>query len=69
MEKFEYKILDVDKSKLNKSSFQSELISKLNDLGSQGWEVISLEGINEKDYGFPTGTSTTSILFLLKRKI
>lgn len=39
MEKFEYKILDVDKSKLHKSSFQSELISKLNDLGSQGWEV------------------------------
>jgi hypothetical protein len=67
MEKFDYKILNVSRSHLKNESFQSELMEKLNELGSEGWELITIEGL--------TGTSifgrlveTVDLLFILKRK-
>ena len=67
MDKFEYKILNVSRSHLKQESFQSELMEKLNDLGGEGWELITIEGL--------TGTSifgrlveTVDLLFILKRK-
>jgi hypothetical protein len=68
MDKFEYKIINVSKVHLAKENFQSELISTLNDLGSEGWEIISVEGINEGSI-FWRVSETVDLLLFLKRKL
>lgn len=68
MDKFEYKILTVSKSHLGNENFQAELITTLNDLGSQGWEMISVEGINESSI-FWRVSETVDLLLFFKRKI
>lgn len=68
MDKFEYKILDVSKVKTKKEGFQQELMEKLNKLGSEGWELITIEGMNEGSMFFPVG-ETVNILFVFKRKM
>jgi hypothetical protein len=45
--KFEYKILTISTAHLKKETFQAELITKFNELGSLGWELINAEGITE----------------------
>lgn len=66
--KFEYKIINVSKANMNKSSFQKELLDKLNSLGSEGWELINTEGIQESNIFFQR-TYTKEILFVFKRQI
>lgn len=67
MEKFEYKILNISREHLRKEGFQSELISTLNKLGEESWELINTEGLNEGSIFWKVG-ETTDILFLFKRK-
>lgn len=66
--KFEYKIINVSKVHLSKDSFQKELMEKLNLLGSEGWEMVNLEGIQESNIFFQR-TYTKEILFVFKRQI
>lgn len=68
MDQFEYKIFKVSKAHLAKSNFQSELMATLNDLGKQGWEIISVEGINEGSF-FWKSSETVDLLIFLKRKV
>jgi hypothetical protein len=68
MDKFEYKILDVSRTKTKQDGFQLELMGKLNELGSEGWELITIEGMNEGSVFFRVG-ETVDILFVFKRKI
>ena len=68
MDKFEYKILDISKTHLKKEGFQSELIATLNDLGAEGWELITAEGLSEGSI-FWRVSETVDILLLFKRRI
>ena len=68
MDKFEYKILDISKTRLKKEGFQSELIATLNDLGAEGWELITAEGLSEGSI-FWRVSETVDILLLFKRRI
>ena len=47
MDKFEYKILDVNRTQIKQNGFQVELMGNLNKLGAEGWELITIEGMNE----------------------
>lgn len=67
MEKFEYKILNISREHLKRESFQSELISTLNRLGENSWELISAEGINESSVMWKAA-DTTDILFFSKER-
>ncbi len=68
MEKFEYKILNISPTKINKEVFQMELMNTLNNLGGEGWELIDTEGLNSGSL-FWRMTETTDILFIFKRKV
>ena len=68
MDKFEYKILNVNNYRLKNESFQETLMNQLNTLGNEGWEVINMEGIIESSF-FWRLTETTKILIILKRKL
>jgi len=68
MDKFEYKILDVSKTHLEKENFQEELMNILNNLGLQGWELITAEGLNEGSV-FWRVSETVDILLIFKRKM
>ena len=68
MEKFEYKIITVNRYKLKKSSFQAEVIEKLNALGNEGWELVNVEGLVEPQYFFRFG-GTSDLLYTFKRNI
>lgn len=67
MEKFEYKILNIKRTKLNNDTFQSELMDTLNNLGAQGWELIDTEGLSEGSVLWRV-SETVDILFVFKRK-
>lgn len=67
MDRFEYKILNVSRVYLKKESFQSELMEKLNALGNEGWELITIEGITESPF-FGRLVETADLLFIFKRK-
>jgi hypothetical protein len=47
MDKFEYKILNISREHLKQENFQEELMEKLNKLGDDSWELISIEGLTE----------------------
>lgn len=68
MDRFEYKIIKVSKTHLKKDSFQQELMQTLNNLGSEGWEIITVEGLNEGSI-FWQVSETVDLLVFLKRKI
>lgn len=64
MEQFEYKILDVpSKGWWGGKIDINTLLDKLNELGAQGWEVISSTGTNMYEGG------TKGLIIILKRKI
>lgn len=67
MDRFEYKILNVSRTHLKSESFQSELMEKLNGLGNEGWELITIEGITENNIMWRVG-ETVDLLFILKRR-
>ena len=68
MEKFEYKMLDVSRTKIKQDGFQLELMGKLNELGAEGWELITIEGMNEGSVFFRV-SETVDVLFVFKRKM
>lgn len=68
MDKFEYKILDVSRTQIKRDGFQLELMGKLNDLGAEGWELITIEGMNEGSVFFRV-SETVDVLFVFKRKM
>ena len=68
MDKFEYKILDVSRTQIKQDGFQLELMGKLNDLGAEGWELITIEGMNEGSVFFRV-SETVDVLFVFKRKM
>ena len=68
MDKFEYKILDISKAHLKKEGFQVELMDTLNNLGAEGWELITAEGLSEGSI-FWRVSETVDILLLFKRRI
>ena len=68
MDKFEYKILDVSKAHLKTENFQEELMQILNNLGLQGWELITAEGLSEGSV-FWRVSETVDILLIFKRKM
>jgi hypothetical protein len=67
MDKFEYKILNISRTHLKRENFQEELMGKLNKLGDESWELISIEGLTEGSIFWQVG-ETVDILFLFKRK-
>ncbi len=67
MDKFEYKILNISRTHLKRGSFQEELMSTLNKLGEDSWELINVEGLNESSIFWKVG-ETVDLLFLFKRK-
>jgi len=68
MDKFEYKILEVSRTKIKENGFQQELMGTLNELGAEGWELITIEGMNEGSVFFRV-SETVDVLFVFKRKI
>jgi hypothetical protein len=68
MEKFEYKMLDVSRTKIKQDGFQLELMGMLNELGAEGWELITIEGMNEGSVFFRV-SETVDVLFVFKRKM
>jgi hypothetical protein len=67
MDKFEYKILNISREHLKRESFQEELMEKLNALGDDSWELISIEGLTEGSIFWKVG-ETVDVLFIFKRK-
>ena len=65
--KFEYKILTISTAHLKKETFQTELITKFNELGSLGWELINAEGITEGSILWRVG-ETVELIFIFKRR-
>lgn len=68
MDKFEYKILDVSRTQIKKEGFQLELMEKLNELGAEGWELITIEGMTEGSVLFRV-SETVDVLFVFKRRV
>lgn len=68
MDKFEYKILDVSRTQIKQDGFQLELMGKLNELGAEGWELITIEGMNEGSVFFRV-SETVDVLFVFKRRM
>jgi hypothetical protein len=68
MDKFEYKILEVSRTKIKRDGFQQELMEKLNELGTEGWELITIEGMNEGSVFFRV-SETVDVMFVFKRRI
>ena len=68
MDKFEYKILEVSRTKIKRDGFQQELMEKLNELGAEGWELITIEGMNEGSVFFRV-SETVVVMFVFKRRI
>ncbi len=66
--KFEYKLLTVDTLNLKKETFQFEIITKFNELGLLGWELINVEGIIDSTVFWKVG-ETKELLFVFKRVI
>lgn len=62
MKKFEYRLLDSNSGFFSGIDFQ-ELTNHLNDLGRQGWEVVSV-----LDTAF-TSNRTQGLLITLKREL
>ena len=67
MDKFEYKILNISREHLKRESFQEELMEKLNALGDDCLELISIEGLTE-GCRFWKVWGTVDVLFIFKRK-
>lgn len=64
MQQFEYKVLDIATRGWwsGKINFQ-ELASKLNELGREGWEVVSSSDINKWE------GASRSVIVILKRPL
>lgn len=67
MKKFEYKILTINASDLGRTSFQTELNTKFQDWGEQGWDLIKMEPLNQGSY-FSHGANTKAFLVVFKRE-
>lgn len=67
MEKFEYKIISVNRKKLSKTAFQTELVNNMNKYGDEGWELITIEGMAGGSF-FERDGYTTEFIFIFKRK-
>lgn len=67
MEKFEYKIITVNRNKLSKTAFQTELINNMNNLGNEGWELVTIEGLAGGSF-FGGYGYTSKLIFIFKRK-
>jgi hypothetical protein len=65
---FEYKILNISRFHLKKVKFQEEMLSKFNELGKEGWELISAEGLSETSV-FLKATETVEIIYVFKRQL
>ena len=61
MKKFEYRLLNPEKGFFRDIDYK-ELTERLNQLGSQGWEVVSTVGVT-------VGGQTTGLLITLKREL
>ncbi|MFN4147596.1 MAG: DUF4177 domain-containing protein [Runella sp.] len=68
MERFEYKILNISREHLKQKGFQAELIERLNALGSDGWELVATEGLNDTSM-FTQISKTTDLIFIFKRRV
>ena len=63
MKKFEYRLLNPQKGFISDIDYQ-ELTERLNQLGTQGWEVVSTVGV-----AAGAGGQMTGLLITLKREI
>lgn len=64
MKRFEYKTIEIKPKGTWTWKFDTVEIDKiLNDMGNQGWELVTMEG---KDYG---GAGTYSFYYTFKREI
>lgn len=63
MKKFEYCLLNPEKGFFNGINFE-ELTERLNQLGSQGWEVVSTVGMT-----VGVGGQMNGLLITLKREV
>lgn len=64
MKKFEYKVLDVPLRGFWRWSVNyQELTDKLNQLGKEGWEAVSVDGISIYSH------STRALVVILKKEI
>jgi hypothetical protein len=61
MKKFEYHLLKVESGFFNGLDYK-QFNEQLNQLGSEGWEVVSTVGIS-------SASQATDLLFTLKREI
>lgn len=68
MDKFEYKVYRFSNDHLHEKNLQVELMKTLNKLGSEGWEMVSTEGMLETIAKSGT-TQSTEIVVFFKRKI
>lgn len=64
--KFEYKIFTIQASNLKREVFRTELLTKFNELGKDGWELINAEGITKGVMPWQVG-ETVELMFLFKR--
>ncbi|MGG9963379.1 DUF4177 domain-containing protein [Ferruginibacter sp. SUN106] len=67
MKKFEYKMITVSREHMKKDSFQTEMLDKFNELGNEGWEIISAEGLNGSSILWKVA-ETTELIFIFKRE-
>jgi len=65
---FEYKIITVSRQHLKKETFQNEMVDRFNELGSEGWELISSEGIIDSSI-FWRISQTVEIIYHFKRQV
>jgi Domain of unknown function (DUF4177) len=67
MKKFEYKMITVSREHMKKDSFQTEMLDRFNELGNEGWEIISAEGLNGSSLLWKVA-ETTELIFIFKRE-